>query len=142
MVAMQNCGNSEDDIITLQSGLTDSFVDQMSRLYQIGSAFGAVGAMMVMVTGIMFRDTMLYNKIYMKLLLCVSFCDLMVAITGGFGFDDISCGMCYVQAVCVYLFNRASWMFTTFMTITLFTHVTFGKVSGAPPPPFPAWCSV
>jgi len=106
----------------------DSFYSDMSKLYQAGAIIGTIGAFAVLLTGCMFWREMVRNKIYMKLLMAMSLCDFFGTIVGTYGFYEIPEWACRMQAVCWFLFNRASWMYTAWMAVTLFTHVSFGKV--------------
>ena len=110
------------------AGLPLQFYARMSAWYQAGSALGNLGALSVLLTGLLFWKQMVRNKIYMKLIMSMSLCDFLGSVVGVYGFHDISYDACTAQAVCWYVFLRAAWMYTAWMAFTLFTHVTFGKV--------------
>jgi len=115
--------NNNDDLF----GHSNDFYATQSLIYVLASGFAILGALSVLITGVLFWNQMVRNKIYMKLLMSMSVCDLIDAVTGCFGIRSPE-SYCKVQAACWFLFNRASWMYTAWMAITLFTHVTFGKV--------------
>ena len=118
---------NNDDII----GQPPEYYEQMSKWFQAGYSLGLMGALAVLLTGIMFWNDMVKSKIYMKLLMAMSLCDALASVMGVFGFRNISNEVCRAQGVMWYCFNRASWMFTVCITVTLFTQVTFNKVRRA-----------
>ena len=109
-------------------GLSDDYYADVSNWYQAGYSLGLMGALAVLLTGIMFWNDMVKNKIYMKLLMAMSLCDALASVMGVFGFGDISNAICATQGAMWYFFNRASWMFTVCITVTLFTQVTYDRV--------------
>jgi hypothetical protein len=66
---------------------------------------------------------MVRNKIYMKLIMSMSLCDFLGSVVDAYGFYGISHDACAAQGMCWYLFLYTAWM-----AVLLFTHVTFAKV--------------
>jgi len=112
-------------------GIDPEVYESMSHLLQSASILGSLGSVSVLATGGMFYKTMVRNKVYMKILLAMSVCDFFGSFPRIFGYanklaenDDI----CAFEAWTWYCFNRASWFYTFWMSVTLLTHVTYGKI--------------
>ncbi len=118
-------------------GLSEDYYKEMSHWYQAGYSLGVIGSLAVLLTGILFWNDMVRNKIYMKLLMAMSLCDALASVMGIFGFGDIPNAVCAAQGAMWYFFNRASWMFTVCITVTLFTQVTYDRVRSHNCSPFP-----
>jgi len=112
-------------------GIDPAVYSSMSHLLQAASILGTLSAVGVVATGIMFYNTMVKNKIYMKILLAMSICDLFGSFPRIVGYANILAendDVCEFQAWTWYLFNRASWFYTFWMSVTLLTHVTYGRI--------------
>ena len=110
------------------NGLPPSEIRTFSIVHQCLAVFGAMSALPVVMTGVLFYDAMVKNKIYMKLLVSISACDFIGVFPMVFGYPHRHQLLCKLQGIGTFLFTRASWMFTTWMVITLFTHVTYGRI--------------
>jgi hypothetical protein len=112
-------------------GIEPSVYADMSHMTQTCSALGTIGALAVLTTGLLFWDQMVKNKIYMKILMVISLCDFFGTFSRIIGFANTTAendDVCAFEAWIWYTFNRASWFYTFWMSITLLTHVTYGKI--------------
>ena len=95
------------------------------------STFGVISFIcsgMVVFTAIKWYDTLTKNKIYMKLIAMVSFCDMMASIGSILGYPD-NMDICAVQGFFIMFFYRASWFWASSISFTLYSHVKNGRLS-------------
>jgi hypothetical protein len=91
------------------------------------SLLSTVSSLCVLGTGFMFYKEMVRSKVYMKLILMMSFCDMLGSMSMLFGYPRDAFG-CSVQGFVYMFFYRASWMWCLMMTITLYQHLRFGVI--------------
>lgn len=100
------------------------FYDQVQIYYQTVGILGLFGAFMVVLTGFLFRP--LRREIFFQLILCASFCDVLLNLSMAWG-DDVNQEMCTIQAFCQVYFLLASILFVCMICFTMFSHVSFQK---------------
>ena len=81
----------------------------------------------VLVTGLKFYDQLTHKKLFTKLLLMVSFCDAMGSIGSILGYPS-SVTACSVQGGFIFFFYRASWIWATAISFSLYCQVTKGRL--------------
>jgi len=82
-------------------------------------AFSGVSSGLVLLTGFMFRERMVYNKLYMKLILVIAFCACIGSFSMVLGYPTVP-GVCSLQGFLYMFFFRASWLWCLLLTIVLF----------------------
>ena len=90
-------------------------------------AASAVGSLAVLVTGFLFYKKLTSNKLFMKLIMMVSGSDLIASAAGwALGMPKMH-PECQAQGSLFFFFYRASWIWCTLISTTLFSLVTSGK---------------
>ena len=87
-----------------------------------------LGSSLVVLTGVIFSKEMTNKKIFMKLILFVSLCDIMTDIPGIFGFVRNNGPLCVTQAVTMHFFALASWLWCTMISLSLYSQMKYGTV--------------
>ena len=103
-------------------------MEMITRDAWIGvNAISAIGSLAVIITGIVFYKQLVRKKVYMKMIMILSFCDILSDIAGMTGFPT-SQSMCQTQAVVMMYCFRTSWLWCVFITLTLYWQIKYNKV--------------
>ena len=86
-----------------------------------------ISSLSVLLTGFMFHEQMVRSKIYMKLILMMSFCDMIgsMSLLAGFPREMVGCS---VQGFVYIFFYRASWIWCFILTLTLYYQLKLGVI--------------
>ena len=112
---------ADDDDGGLATYDTDLNGDYLTAI----SCVAIVTTSAVLLTGIVF-PALRKREIYFQLILLMSFCDFIFALTGSWG-SPTTMAMCTIQAGCKTFFTTSSWMFVLFLTVTIFCHFQFRR---------------
>lgn len=91
------------------------------------NSFAFIGSFTVLLTGLMFYNRLVRKKIYMKMILMVSFCDLVGDIGGLFGFP-VNANVCRAQACLILYCYRTAWLWCACITSTLYTQIMYNRI--------------
>lgn len=96
--------------------------------FQIATAFmSCAGSGLVLLTGLCFYREMVSKKIYMWMILSMSFSDFCASCAAAMGFPQPG-PTCIVQAGMAVFFTRASWMWCFAICATLYTQLTRRRI--------------
>ncbi len=96
-------------------------------ILQITAIISFLCSSSVVITGILFYKQLTQKKLYMKLLMMVSFCDAMGSIGSMLGYPD-NPDACAAQGGLIFMFYRASWMWATSISFSLYCQVIKGRL--------------
>ena len=78
-------------------------------------------------TGIIFYKQLTKKKLYMKLIMMMSLCDMFGSIGSVFGYPDDN-SACLAQGALIFFFYRAAWFWATSISFSLYCQVTKGRL--------------
>jgi len=81
----------------------------------------------IITSGLKWYKELVKSKIYMKMIMMISFCDIMGCLAMSYGYP-VNDSICSMQGMFNYTFFRASWFWTTAATTTIFTQINYGKI--------------
>jgi len=122
-------GNPADQITNVlppQAGVLENF-DATGDLLQVVGCFSLLCSSVIFSTGVIFYQKLTANKIYMKLIMMLSLCDAMGSLGTMMGYPSLS-SACEAQAILIFFFYRASWMWSTAISFSLYCQVMHGRL--------------
>lgn len=93
--------------------------------YSIFAAFAATCSASVLLTAAMFPD--MTKQLFLKMVMYISFCTMVANIFAAVGFPGGNTRMCTTQAIIVNLFFKASWFWTTCLSLEIYSIFLYGK---------------
>ena len=82
---------------------------------------------MVLLTGLVFWEHMVKNKIYMQMIMMLAFSLLIASIMSAFGVPS-DFHFCEAQSAIVSFFFRAAWAWATMIIFMLYSYMGTGKM--------------
>jgi hypothetical protein len=89
------------------------------------SLVSVAGNAFVLFSGLMFAT--MRKRFFVRLIMMLSFTDLMVSIAGSFGFPPSGTYLCAVQAALEMYFLRANWLWTTVLVFQMYQFIAHNK---------------
>jgi len=91
---------------------------QLELTYSIFAIFAALCSASILLTAAMFPD--MTKQLFMKMVMYISLCTMVANIMAAVGFPDGDTRMCTAQAIVVNLFFKASWFWTTCLSLEIY----------------------
>ena len=107
--------------------LKDVQISTISPMLITGGVLSLIGSFSILLTGYMF-PSLVEGKIYMKILLTISFCDFVGSLFMSTGFAPTE-SYCSVQAGIVIFFYRAQWMWTCIISSQLHSLIRYERLT-------------
>lgn len=106
--------------------MVGSLVHRLEEAAIILGAISCFSSAMVILTYFMFAD--MRKKMFMKFIFYISFSDFMMNVTDLFGFPRGGSDLCWIQGTVQIYFALASFFWTTMLSFTLFSIISWGTV--------------
>jgi hypothetical protein len=94
-------------------------------LFQVFSSLATLAAFLVLLTAITFPS--MYKRLFMKIVVMISLCDIMASAFSAVGFPSKSSPLCPVQAFFTIFGYKSSWLWTTALAYELYSVCLHGR---------------
>jgi len=113
-------------VLPPQLGVQENY-NTTGDLLQVFSCFSLLCSTVVIVTGVLFHQQLTSKKLYMKLIMMLSFCDAMGSLGTMMGYPNFP-SACEAQGILIFFFFRASWMWSASISVSLYCQVVHGRL--------------
>jgi hypothetical protein len=113
--------------LELGKSLTHEYASEVEPYNRAISSVACFFSGVVVFTAYLFYEDLVKDKIYMKLIVMISFCDLISSGSMIFGYLK-SENACAIQGFISVFFFRATWFWTTVASIMIHLQIKYGKL--------------
>ncbi len=114
-------------------GYSSSYADIFEHIVVLKHIHVAIGIAVVLascsvlITGVVFYDVLTRNKIFMKMLMMISLCDLFSGSAAAMGYPGDE-QQCVIQGFLTFFFVRGTWLWTCCISYCLYVQITSGHI--------------